>query len=60
MMVDPDGQKLQVKPQMERLSRSSWNLGGGPMMSRCVAGLIVHGGCDSLAGLGVERGAQGR
>jgi transposase len=44
---------------LRRLSRSSWNFGGGPMRSGCGSGLIVHGGYDSLADLGLQRGAQG-
>jgi DNA replication protein DnaC len=40
-----------------RLSRSSWNFGGGPMSSGCVDHLILHTGSDSVADLSLEGGA---
>jgi hypothetical protein len=48
---------MQYCEDIVRLPRSSWNFGGGPMMSGCVDLLIMHAGCDSLADVGFEGGA---
>src|SRR3954454_14948181 len=49
----PDQQP--TDPNLRRLSRSSWNFGGGPMRSGCGDGLIMHHGSDTLVGLGVDQ-----
>jgi hypothetical protein len=45
--------------QIARLSRVPWNFGSGPLMSGCGAGLILHGGTDSLCDFAFERCSQG-